>query len=276
MKGVVLQRCPGARIVDLTHDIAPQDLLEAALFLSGSVPHFPRGCVHVVVVDPGVGTARHPIAASAGGWLFVCPDNGCLTLLAGRYGMDDCRIIAHPDCFEPEVSSTFHGRDVFAPTAALLACGFRLERVGPRLEEPVRLEIPQPRRSGGCVTGEIIHIDRFGNCITNIPVTVLDEIGPIDERAAGVRTPGGRPLELHAAYGEVPPGVPLALWGSSGYLEAAVNGGSAELSLGLARGDRISLEASGRTGAATPRSPSGPPGSGGPPPRRRDPRGEGA
>ena len=240
LKGVLLARCEGVRIHDLTHEIAPQDVLEGALFLAAAVPTFPPGAVHLAVVDPGVGTARRAIAANVSGQHVVCPDNGLLTLLARRATIEETRSIEHASLRREPVSPTFHGRDLFAPAAAFLACGGALEELGPPVDAPVELPLPRPRTEGGRLSGEVLHIDRFGNAISNLARSDV-------ETAAAGRVihveAGGRQLPLARAYGDVAEGEALALIGSAGLLEVAIRGGSAATALGLGRGSEVTVAA---------------------------------
>jgi len=237
MKGVVCAACPGVQVIDLTHDIAPQDVLEGALFLAGAAPHFPAGTIHVAVVDPGVGTARNPLVVAAGGQVFVCPDNGLITLFAREHPIAEARVIANPAFLRHPVSPTFHGRDVFAPAAGRLAGGARIEEAGDRIEEVVLLDVPCPERdSGGQVRGAVLHVDRFGNAITNIPRSFLGE-GDVGSVCVGSH----RIERLHTTYGEVDAGQPLALIGSTGHLEVAVRDGHAGRQLQLERDTPVAV-----------------------------------
>ncbi|MBN2312270.1 MAG: SAM-dependent chlorinase/fluorinase [Candidatus Hydrogenedentes bacterium] len=237
MKGVMFKICPGIQIVDLSHDIAPQDVLQGALFLAGAAAYFPEGTIHCAVVDPGVGTDRLALAASAGGQVFVCPDNGLLTLFLRNHALTEARAITNPAFMLDTISPTFHGRDVFAPAAASLARGTPLEAAGERVDDVQRLEIPEAATEGsGDVSGAVIHIDRFGNCITNIHRTLVGEPAGTTVCIGHHRLPG-----IHQTYGDVAPGAPLALFGSSEYLEIAVNQRDAAAELGIAAGDKIRL-----------------------------------
>ena len=236
LKGVLLAGCEGVRVHDLTHEIAPQDVLEGALFLAAAVPTFPPGTVHFAVVDPGVGTDRRAIAAGVGGQHVVCPDNGLLTLVARRAGVEEVRSIERSSLRREPVSATFHGRDLFAPVAAFLACGGALEELGPPVADPVELPLPRPRSEDGRLLGEVLHVDRFGNAITNLGRSDLDTIaaaGPVRVEA------GGRRLWLARTYGDVAEGEALALIGSADLLEIAVRNGSAAATLGLDRGGKV-------------------------------------
>ena len=191
LKGVLLARCARLRVIDLTHDIAAHDVLEGALFLAGAVPAFPPGTVHLAVVDPGVGGARRRVAVEAAGQRIVCPDNGLLTLLAREHPIEAAHELTNPDLRREPVSATFEGRDVFAPAAAHLACGGALADLGPPVTGLARLDVPEPEPTADGARGEVMHIDRFGNAITNIPASMLPE-GPAAVRAAG-RDPAAAP-----------------------------------------------------------------------------------
>jgi S-adenosylmethionine hydrolase len=236
MKGVILSICPSANLVDLTHEIAPEDVLGACLALEAALPFFPDGTVHLVVVDPGVGSARRPLALRAGGCYLVGPDNGALTpaLRGGRWA---AVALAAREYGLAEVSRTFHGRDVFAPAAAYLAAGVPLERLGPAVPDPVLLAIPESRLEGGALVGEVLDVDRFGNLLTSIDAARLAEVpgaGPATVEVAG-RPVGG----LVEAYAEGPADRPAAIVGSTGRLEIFVRSGSARLALGAGRGAAV-------------------------------------
>jgi len=235
MKGVILGRCPGAQIIDLTHDIAPHNVLEAALFLAGAIPYFPEGTVHCVVVDPGVGTGRLALAVSVDGHVFVCPDNGVLTLFLRSHTLDEARSIADPAFMRDAVSPTFHGRDIFAPAAAALVSGVPLSALGREVKDLMQLDIPKVTvTDDGRLVGEVIHIDRFGNCITNIHRGRLGA-SAVNEVGVGAHNLPG----IARTYGDVLPGTALALFGSSDHLEIAVNQSSAAKELGVSVGDRV-------------------------------------
>ncbi len=235
MKGVLASRCPGAAVVDLSHDIAPHDVLGGALFLAASLPYFPSGTVHVAVVDPGVGSDRPEIAARWQEQYLVMPDNGLATLLWRECPPDAVHTITTASPPGSEVSPTFHGRDIFAPAAAALASGTPLEGLGPAAAAPVELHFPHPRFEGTRVHGAVVHIDHFGNATTNIPRSLLPA-GAVRVSAAG-RDIG----PVRRTYADVSPGEPLALIGSSGYLEIAVNQVSAAAQLGLERGTEVTV-----------------------------------
>ena len=237
MKGVLLDRCPQLRLVDLSHEIGPQDVLEAAIFLAGALPTFPAGSVHLAVVDPGVGSERRAIAVRTGGQTVVCPDNGLLTLFAREHPIEAAHEITNPAFMRADISATFHGRDLFAPAAARLACGAPLSEAGPALKGGiVTIDVPEARRDGDEIRGEVLRIDRYGNAITNVTLTLLDR-GIIAEVRAGE----ARLRALHRTYADVALGEPLALFESNGYLAIAVNGGDAGATLDLARGTAVTV-----------------------------------
>jgi S-adenosylmethionine hydrolase len=237
VKGVILSIAPLARIIDLSHEIPPQDVVEGALFLAGALRYFPRGTVHVAVVDPGVGTNRKPIAVAAGGQVIVCPDNGLPSLFLREYPLQEARIISNPALVCQAISATFHARDIFAPAAAHIAMGTPLAELGEEIDTIDTIDIARPDRDGNVVTGEILHEDRFGNLITNIHSSLLGRQNPALIRVKNYRFPG-----VYRTYAEAPPCSPLALFGSSGYLEIAVNGANAGAALALGKGDQVIVE----------------------------------
>jgi S-adenosylmethionine hydrolase len=224
MKGVILTAVPDAMIVDISHALAPQDVEAARLTLARVWRRFPRGTIHVVIVDPGVGSVRAAIAVESDGRLLVGPDNGVLSpalLIPGA------RTVALT--IPPDASPTFHGRDVFAPAAAALARGRSIDSLGAPFSGPIIRRTPEPRRTeSGHIAGEVILIDRFGNAVTNL-VGRRDMIVEV----RGHEVPMGR------TYADVEPGMPLALVGSNGLIEIAVRDGSAAVELQINRGDQI-------------------------------------
>lgn len=232
LKGVLLARCADLRTHDLTHEVAPHDIGGGALFLAAAVPAFPPRTVHLAVVDPGVGGRRRRVAVAVAGQYVVCPDNGLLTLLARAYSVEAAHELTNPGLRREPASATFEGRDVFAPAAAHLACGGSLADLGPPVTDLIELALPEPRMTGGGVRGEVIHIDRFGNAITNVAASMLGA-GPARVYVAD------RDLALLRTYADAAAGEPLALVGSSGYVEVAVREGSAAEVLGLRRGDAV-------------------------------------
>lgn len=232
MKGVMLQICPWARLVDLSHGIPQGDIVRASLVLRAAIDYFPGGTVHLAVVDPGVGSARVPIAVHGRGMHFVGPDNGLFGFLAE----DDPppRVLAiKPGPFTlPRTSATFHGRDIFAPIAAHLASGARLEELGTPARAMVTLDLPKPQCvSSSFVRGSIIYVDHFGNCVSNV---LPEELGLDLARGKWtVRCDAGE-FPLRRFYSEVEKGAPLAVVGSSGRVELSLRDGSAaQLGIGL-------------------------------------------
>jgi len=235
VKGVILSRCPDAKIVDLTHEIDAGDVREGALFLAAALPHFPEGAIHFAVIDPGVGAGRNAIAARFANFIIVCPDNGLLTLVARNVPIVEARIITNPALMLKTISATFHGRDIFAPVAAALATGTPFTELGPPLTALVTLDLPVPKQvTPNTIEGEIIHVDRFGNLITNIRRATLGERKPKEIRVGDLSW-----NELARTYADVEQGASLVLFGSAGYMEISVYLGSAAASLSLGRGDAV-------------------------------------
>jgi S-adenosylmethionine hydrolase len=238
MKGVMLGIAPDAQLVDLTHDIHSYDIFEAALIVGGSHRYFPVGSVHLVVVDPGVGSERRPLAASANGHIFVAPDNGVLSLaLQTDASVPPASVyeIANDSLFRRPVSRTFHGRDIFAPVAAHLACGIHLDTVGRRIRDFVRLPFPAPQPLGGKLVGTALRIDKFGNIITNFRTADLGKEFRI--RVAGLPI-----TRLCRTFSDANPGELVAVEGSEGFIELALNKGSAADRLKVEQGAEIELE----------------------------------
>lgn len=238
MKGVILGINRHVHLVDLTHEIAPQDILAGALALEAAVSFFPQGAIHLAVVDPGVGSARRALGVASGGHLFVGPDNGLFTFLFTEPGWNVIALEASAYRLS-EVSRTFHGRDIFAPAAAYLSLGVPLHRFGPRIADPVRLPWPSSRWEGDRLVGEVIHADRFGNLVTSIRARELTSLGPEDSLAVEVED--GVVSGLSAAYADRSPGELGAIVGSSSRLELFVRDGSARDRLGVARGARVTV-----------------------------------
>ncbi len=240
LKGVIWGICPQARIVDLTHQVRPQDVLQGAFLLASAAPYFPAGTVHLAVVDPGVGTARAAIAVETPTALLVGPDNGIFTVVWEALSPAEqaaTRIVelTEPRYWLPQASRTFHGRDVFAPVAAHLAAGVPLPALGHPRERLVLLPDTRPAvRADGSVAGRIVQVDRFGNCISNIAAGDLAGMESVVVEVAGHRIAG-----LVDTYADGGPGQPIALLGSDGRLEIAVRDGSAAELLGLTVGAAV-------------------------------------
>ncbi len=241
MKGVILGIAPRARIVDITHEIAPHALSEAAFVIAQAWRYFPKGTIHVVVVDPGVGSARRPILCEADGHFFIAPDNGVLSMIydAARHKV---RVISNQQVFLKRVSNTFHGRDVFAPAAAHLAKGVAPAQFGKLIHDPVRNFLPKPARlSPHKWCGVVLKADRFGNLITNFHI---DEFPDLTQRPVELRAGLERITRLAETYAETTIGELFAIVGSSGYIEVVVNQGSAAKLLGVGSGSPVELEIS--------------------------------
>jgi S-adenosylmethionine hydrolase len=240
MKGVILSINPNARIVDITHEIPPQDILSGAFTLSAVYKDFPEDTIHVAVVDPGVGSLRRPILVSGGNQFFIGPDNGLFSFVYEREPRARVFHLTNEDYFRRPVSATFHGRDVFAPIAAALAKGIAPEHLGVEIRDYVRLpEIKPQAAGGGTIEAAILHIDRFGNCITNLTRDSLTE----EMIARGVTlTISGREIACFRhffAEGKEEPDELFAIWGSTGFLEIAAFRASAAKILEVQAGQEI-------------------------------------
>lgn len=240
IKGVIWKIAHEVQIADLSHLIPPQDVMEAALILSRSAPYFPPGTVHLAVVDPGVGTARRPLAARLGEHFYVLPDNGLITLLLEQAETDHQAVefvhLDQPNYWLPRVSHVFHGRDIFAPCAAHLATGTFLQALGTPIQDPVRLKFPVPIPVEHGLRGEVIHIDHFGNLSTSIRRQHLGESGAVRVRLGEVEIAG-----LVKTFGERPPGELVALYGSTDYLIISMVNGSAADCLEAKVGDPVEV-----------------------------------
>ena len=249
MKGVILGIDPLATVVDLTHDVPPQDILEGAFILGTAWQAFPSGTIHVAVVDPGVGTVRKAVLVQGGGHAFLAPDNGLLSFVlpaderqtnpvqpyAGPVPEGyTAHALTNPRYWRHPVSRTFHGRDIFAPVAAHLSAGVPADELGEGVAVLTRLPAAEPRWDGNDLIGRVVHIDRFGNVVTSIPEALTNEGRTLTIELGGQRVQG-----LAATYGA---GVGLvALIGSNGYLEIAVRNGMAAQLLGVKVGDEVRL-----------------------------------
>lgn len=221
MKGVLLQRAPGAPLVDVTHAVPPQDILAGALVLEDALRWFPPGSVHVGVVDPGVGTRRRIIAGRLGDGFFVGPDNGLFSLAGAALGFRELVVVERSEYWLSEVSATFHGRDVMAPVAAALYGGTALHQLGTGAIDWVRLQIDPPEQRDGVMTGQVLIADSFGNLITNLRSA--------DVQSARRARVAGHDVRIVRTYGDAHAGDAIALIGSSGRLEIAIaNGNAAE------------------------------------------------
>lgn len=243
VRGAVLAACPDATVVDVTHEVPPHDVAEGAWTLLGALAAFPAGAVFVAVVDPEVGTGQRAIAAEAGGYRLVGPDNGVLGLVLSEYRDARVHHVTSRGLFRHEVSDTFHGRDVYAPVAGRLAAGADLAEVGPPISDPVLRELPVPRQEDGAWEAEVVHVDRFGNLLSSFGRRDLDAIlaGVGGDTTELVALVGGVVMPVVRTYAEVSAGEPCALVGSSGRLEVAVSRGSAAAVLGARLGESVRL-----------------------------------
>ncbi|MBN1309023.1 MAG: SAM-dependent chlorinase/fluorinase [Chitinispirillaceae bacterium] len=240
IKGAMLSACPGISIIDITHHIPPGDIKAAAFTLAVCFRTFPEGTVFCVVVDPGVGSGRRAIAADSGRSLFVGPDNGVLSWALSLRPPMSVRTIDNSDYFHrADISSTFHGRDIFGPVAAHLAQGLPFAAIGAETAEYEKIPFPRPAVTDASISAEVLAVDRFGNAITAIDAALANHlIG----KALKLRFRGAcHTISPGDFFQSVPRGEPLCYLGSAGYLEIGVNGGSAAENLGLASGDRIEL-----------------------------------
>jgi len=240
MKGVIWNIAPNVQIADITHEVPAQDVLTGAIALWRAAPFFPQGTIHIIVVDPGVGTHRRAMAARIGEQYFVGPDNGLLTpmiLDAKRAGGKMVFIhLDNPEYWLKNVSHTFHGRDIFSPVAAHLATGVPLEKFGTPFVEPVQIDIPQPEKLPNGWQAHISVIDRFGNLTTDLPASLLERLDGLLFRIAGHEITG-----LVDSYGVRSPGDLVSLVDSEGYVEVAIVNGNAARTLNVRLGDPVDV-----------------------------------
>ncbi len=238
MKGVILSINPFVNIIDITHEICPQDIIGGAFAISQAYPYFPAGSIHVCVVDPGVGGKRSPIAIKTERYVFVGPDNGIFSFVLERERVLGCISLTNRDYFLDDISPTFHGRDIFAPAAAHISKGVGLYKLGIPVDNPFMLNIPKPSVSADAVIGEVLYIDHFGNLITNIRKEDLGSITNPD--AATVSIKGVEIRGISETYVDAGSGL-LSLIGSSNHLEIACFKGSASDILGVKRGECVEV-----------------------------------
>ncbi len=240
MKAAILGICPNAILVDVTHEIAKFSVRMGAFVVASAAPYFPEGSVHVAVVDPGVGTIRRSIVIQTKKAFFVGPDNGVLVLAAQKQSIESIHELANPRFMLPKVSNTFHGRDVFAPAAAHLLNGVKPAEFGPEISEAAVVEFAKVKRKNDVLVGEVLHVDGFGNVITNISEKELAQNNV--KGAVSVELPSCElRLEFCRAYGETKPYEPLALIGSHGFLEISINQGNAAKKFKTKAGDPIKV-----------------------------------
>jgi S-adenosyl-L-methionine hydrolase (adenosine-forming) len=243
MKGVIAGLAPHANVVDITHEVVPYDIVQGAFVIAEAWRYFPKGTIHVVVVDPGVGSSRRPILAEAGGHLFVAPDNGVLSMIYDSIHAPaklKVRVISNTKLMAREVSRTFHGRDIFAPAAARLAHGVTPARFGGVIDDYIRIADIKPLKvSTKCWRGMVLKADRFGNLITNFHV---DDFPDVTSRAFEVRIGAESIRRLALTFSEAEIGELVVVVGSSGYLEIAANQASAAQILGCGSQAPVELE----------------------------------
>jgi len=237
MQGVILSINPAARIVCLSHSVPPQDVAGGAWILSQTATLFPISTIHIAVVDPGVGTSRAIVYAEMAGHRFIAPDNGLLSRLAAEYPPSKIIHITNPRHWLPNVSATFHGRDIMAPVAARLSLGLVPEELGPAAAKLVDLAWPEVRHTPRSVEGEILAVDRFGNLLSNITQQILS--GAPRGESIMIRCGGHTTRGLFTTYGDQPPMTLIALFGSSGQLEIAVVGDNAAALLNIQPGAKV-------------------------------------
>jgi len=241
IKGVILGIAPDARIVDISHSVQPFDVLDGALTISQAYTYFPSGTVHMVVIDPGVGTARRPILATTERHHFVAPDNGVLSLMYDREERLSVREVNAEHYYLQPVSNTFHARDIFSPVAAYLAKGVDPDRFGEEITDFVRFTAPKPKGANGNLRGVVLKVDRFGNLITNIAQqdvpALFQETPPAFKITVGKR----EITEIKNAYALGAPGEVFGILGSMGFLEIAANRASAAQVLGVGKGTEVNV-----------------------------------
>ena len=242
VKGAILKITPEATIIDVSHDVRNYNIEEGAFHMARSVPYFPEGTVHVGVVDPGVGSTRKGIIIKANGAYLVGPDNGLLAPAAERLGVEAVYEIKYSELLPPKVSDVFDGRDVFGPTGALLAKGIHPEKIGPQVEEYIRLPAYTLNVYGDSVDTTVIHVDGFGNMVTSVTYEVLKKLGIRDSGKFKVLV-SDREFELPYVrrFSAVRPGELLLLVAGGGYMEFAVNQGNAHERLGFGAGEKITF-----------------------------------
>jgi hypothetical protein len=239
MKGVILGIAPASRIVDISHGVQAFEINEGAFVIAEAYRYFAKKTIHVIVVDPGVGSERRPILAEIAGQYFIAPDNGILSMIFAREEKKKVRHVSNEKYFLNPVSRTFHGRDIFSPVAAHLAAGVPPARFGKLIENYVKLSIGKPNRTGKRVwTGVVLKVDRFGNLITNLHI---DEFPDVRTRRFELNAGLQQISRLAATFSECPPGELFVVSGSSGYLEVAVNQSSAAKLLGITSGSPVEL-----------------------------------
>jgi S-adenosylmethionine hydrolase len=240
MKGVILSINPAARIVDINHHVTPFDILDGAISIANAYNYFPPRTIHVVIVDPGVGTERRPLLVSGEKHFFVAPDNGVLSMVFER---ETCTVrhVTSEHYFLNPISPTFHGRDVFAPTAAWVSKAFQTEVFGEVITDCVRFAMPKPKSAGQAIKGVVLRVDVYGNLMTNLTAEDIP-VGVIASGSIKLSVNGKEVKTFTQTFASGVPGEPIALLGSAGFLEIAVNRGSAARVLGANRGAEVTLD----------------------------------
>jgi S-adenosylmethionine hydrolase len=239
MKGVMMGICPELSLVDITHAVRPHDVLEGALQLAAACRYFPPGTIFLAVVDPGVGSSRRGLAAEAGDYRFVAPDNGLLTAVFREMPPRKIVELTERRYARPTVSRTFEGRDRFAPAAAWLARGIQLTALGRTLPSYQQIDIPQAEVTTTTLRGVVLLVDNFGNLVTNIDRRAFETL--VRDHAVTLKAGGQAIGGVVATYADIRPGEVCALFGSTDHLEIAANGGSAETVLGVTRGAVVEI-----------------------------------
>ncbi|GJQ59925.1 MAG: hypothetical protein D8M57_13930 [Candidatus Scalindua sp. AMX11] len=238
MKGVIAGINPSANIIDISNMVEAQNIFQAAYILNSSYKYFPKGTIHIVVVDPGVGSERKIVCLKTDDYLFLAPDNGVLSFITTNTSSSFTRV-TNNEFFLPELSNTFHGRDIFAPVAAHLSRGMNHQKLGEEIDKIRKIDLPKPILSpGGDLTGEVIYIDHFGNLITNITSKILNRL-EVKLQKLSIIAGGKRINTIGTSYTDVKEKDLLAIIGSTGFLEISVNQGSAKNLLQLNKGDKL-------------------------------------
>ncbi|MCK5256844.1 MAG: SAM-dependent chlorinase/fluorinase [Deltaproteobacteria bacterium] len=239
MKGVILTVNPDCQIIDITHRVSQQDVEEAAFLLNNSFSYFPEHSIHVVVVDPGVGSERKPILVETDKYWFVGPDNGVFSFMFLMEGFKKVWEITNESYFLPEVSSTFHGRDIFAPVAAHLSLGVSAEELGKELKGFVMLKDLEPKVEAGVIKARVVYADHFGNLISNISKDLFSRL--VADKSFNISVGGEMIQKLSLSYADVRDGEVLALFGSSQWLEISVKNGNCQKELDIKKGAEINI-----------------------------------
>lgn len=240
MKGVILNINPECRVVDITHQIHPQDITEGAFVLANAFSYFPEGTIHLAVVDPEVGGARNPILIVTDRFFFIGPDNGIFSLALHEERMKSAYVLTERRFFRPEISSTFHGRDIFAPVAGHLTLGIPPKAFGKRIDSYKTLNLPDPMVKRRRLVGEVIHVDAFGNLITSIDQVTFSKFH--QGRPFRIKVKNRIIPRISMGYWEGKKGELIALFGSGGFLEIAVREGNAQKRFQMKRGDKVFIE----------------------------------